>query len=110
VHHSRGGPRRHLHYNQDEWFYVVEGDYLLEIGDERFRLGAGDSAFSPRGVPHAWAHAGEGTGRIAFASSPAGRLEEFFRELSKTRGMGPPDPAFWRRYDMELVGPPLAVE
>lgn len=109
VHHSRGGPRRHLHYHQDEWFYVVEGEYIIEVGDERFFMRPGDSAYSPSRVPHVWSHVGEGAGRIAFVSTPAGRLEEFFRELSKARGMGPPDPTFWRRYDMELVGPPLSL-
>jgi quercetin dioxygenase-like cupin family protein len=109
-HHARGGPARHFHRNQDEWFYVMEGEYIVEVGDERFHLTAGDSAFSPRRVPHAWAHVGDGTGRIAFAVSPAGELEAFFRELSTIRGMAPLDPTFWRRYDMELVGPPLSVK
>jgi quercetin dioxygenase-like cupin family protein len=110
VHHARGGPARHVHNSQDECFYVIEGEYVIEVGDDRFHLTAGDSAFSPRGVPHVWSHVGDGMGRIAFAISPAGQLEEFFRELSKIRGMAPLDPIFWRRYDMELVGPPLPVE
>src|SRR5215470_14808256 len=30
----RGGPPRHIHYEQEEWFYFVEGsdEVLLEIG------------------------------------------------------------------------------
>jgi quercetin dioxygenase-like cupin family protein len=110
VHHATGGPPRHLHHNQDEWFYVVEGEYLLEVGGERFRLTPGDSAFGPRGVPHGWAHIGDGRGRIAFAVTPAGRLEAFFRELSVRGAMAPQDPAFWPPYDLELVGPPLDTE
>jgi mannose-6-phosphate isomerase-like protein (cupin superfamily) len=31
----KGGPVRHLHHGQDEWFYVVEGEYIIEIGDQR---------------------------------------------------------------------------
>jgi quercetin dioxygenase-like cupin family protein len=110
VHHATGGPPRHLHYDQDEWFYVVEGEYLLEVGGERFRLTPGDSAFGPRGVPHGWAHVGHGRGRIAFAVTPAGRLEAFFRELSARGTMAPQDPAFWPPYGVELVGPPLDTE
>jgi mannose-6-phosphate isomerase-like protein (cupin superfamily) len=109
VHHTKGGPWRHFHNSQDEWFYVVEGEYIIEVGDARFTMRSGDSAYSPPRVPHAWAHVGEGTGRIAFVLTPAGRLEAFFRELTTFRGMAPPDPAFWHRYDMELVGPPLSV-
>jgi mannose-6-phosphate isomerase-like protein (cupin superfamily) len=31
----KGGPARHTHHEQDEWFYVVEGEYIIEIGDQR---------------------------------------------------------------------------
>ena len=110
VHHTKGGPPRHLHHAQDEVFYVIEGEYLLEVGQDRFRLGPGDCAFGPRTVPHTWAFVGDHTGRIAFTVSPAGRLEAFFRELSRIGATAPQDPAFWPPFDMELVGPPLAIE
>jgi uncharacterized cupin superfamily protein len=30
---------RHLHYAQEEWFYLIEGNkVLIEVGDERFTL------------------------------------------------------------------------
>lgn len=45
---SRGGPPRHFHHEQEEWFYVVESEYVVEIGDERHRLGPGDSVLAPR--------------------------------------------------------------
>ena len=32
THHAKGGPGRHFHYEQDEWFYVVEGEYVFEVG------------------------------------------------------------------------------
>ena len=34
----KGGPARHLHHEQEEWFYIVESEYIIEIGDERFLL------------------------------------------------------------------------
>jgi mannose-6-phosphate isomerase-like protein (cupin superfamily) len=110
VHHAKGGPPRHLHHAQDEWFYVIEGEYVIEVGGERFPMRSGDSVFGPRGVPHAWTHVGDGQGRIAFVVTPAGQLEAFFRQLSKMGAMAPQDPAFWPPYGMELVGPPLDVE
>jgi mannose-6-phosphate isomerase-like protein (cupin superfamily) len=109
VHHTKGGPPRHLHRAQDEVFSVSEGEYLLEVGPERFRLRPGDCAFGPRAVPHTWAFVGEHTGRIAFTASPAGRLEAFFRALRKAGAMANQDPAFWPPFDPELVGPPLAI-
>jgi quercetin dioxygenase-like cupin family protein len=109
-HRAKGGPPRHIHHNQDEWFYVLEGDYLLEVGDERFRLGPGDSAFGPRGVPHRWACVGEGGGRIAMVFTPAGEMEAFFGALGEMDALAPQEAGFWPRYAMELVGPPLSVE
>jgi mannose-6-phosphate isomerase-like protein (cupin superfamily) len=32
------GPPRHYHEEQDEWFYCLAGEYVVEIGDQRFRL------------------------------------------------------------------------
>ncbi len=47
-------PRRHLHHSEEEWFYVIQGDYIFEIGTERFRLTSGDSVLGPRATyPHA---------------------------------------------------------
>ena len=31
---KKGGVPRHLHHNEDEWFYVIEGDYIAEVGGE----------------------------------------------------------------------------
>jgi quercetin dioxygenase-like cupin family protein len=107
--HATGGPPRHLHYAQDEWFYAVEGEFLIEIGEERMRLAPGDSVLAPRQVPHVWAHVGNGRGRIVIAFSPAGQMEAFFREVTKSNAMPPQDPGLWRAHGMELLGPPLAL-
>jgi mannose-6-phosphate isomerase-like protein (cupin superfamily) len=105
-----GGPARHLHYDQDEWFYAVEGEFILEVGREEFRLKPGDSLLAPRRVPHVWAYTGGLCGRILIAFMPAGKMEAFFREVTKANAMPPQDPELWRAYGMELLGPPLVVE
>jgi mannose-6-phosphate isomerase-like protein (cupin superfamily) len=110
THHQKGGPARHFHYDQDEWFYVVEGEYVFEIGGERIRLKPGDSVFGPRRVPHVWAFVGDQVGRILFIFTPAGQVEAFFRGSGKVNAPVPQDPAYFRTYGMELVGPPLAIE
>ena len=108
--HARGGPARHLHHEQDEWFYAAEGEFVIEVGQKRFSLKTGDSLLAPRRVPHVWAFVGEGRGRMLVTFLPAGQMEAFFREVTKANAMPPNDPALWRAYGMELVGPPLAVE
>lgn len=110
IFHATGGPARHLHYNQEEWFYVVEGQFLFEVGTEKFRLNPGDSLLAPRQVPHVWAYAGNSRGKILIAFLPAGKMEAFFREVTKANAMPPQDPAVWRAHDMELMGPPLKLD
>ena len=107
--HARGGPARHLHVDQDEWFYVVDGEFVMEVGTERFSLHPGDSVLAPRQVPHVWAHVGDGRGRILVAFTPAGQMEAFFRIVTAHNAMPPQDPALWRAHGMELLGPPLPV-
>ena len=107
--HEKGGPARHLHFDQEEWFYALEGEFLQEVGTERFTMQAGDSVLAPRQVPHVWAFTGGGRGRMLIAFMPAGKMEAFFREVTRANAMPPQDPALWRAHGMELLGPPLQV-
>ena len=106
---EKGGPARHLHHDQDEWFYAVEGKFIVEVGQERTRLEPGDSLLAPRGVPHVWAFVDGTIGRMLIAFMPAGKMEAFFREVTRANAMPPQDPALWRSHGMELLGPPLSV-
>ena len=71
----------HVHENEDELFYVLEGEHVFQVGEEQFRVGPGGLVFAPRGVPHAQRRVVPRTGRILVLTSPAG-LEGFFRELA----------------------------
>ena len=108
---SKGGPPRHFHYNQDEWFYALEGEFAFEVGDEKFTLRPGDSLFAPRMIPHVWAYVEDKPGTLLLAVQPAGSLEEFFM---KSCGMTqPPTPQeaeqLFAAHGMKVVGPPLTV-
>ncbi|MBX3144227.1 MAG: cupin domain-containing protein [Trueperaceae bacterium] len=104
-----GGPPRHQHHEQDEWFYVVAGKYSIEVAGEMHHLGPGDSILAPRGVPHGWALDGSEPGRLLIAFQPAGRMEEFFAATADMVGM--PTPAelapLFEAHGMTVVGPPL---
>ena len=108
----KGGPPRHVHPSQDEWFYVIQGKYVIEVGDSRFELGPGDSVLAPRGVPHVWAHIGENTGRMLVEFQPAGLMEAFFVQATQLSGVaaGPEMAQLFSDHGMQLVGPPLQVE
>lgn len=109
IFHAKGGPAKHLHYDQDEWFYAVEGEFIIEVGEDCFKLMPGDSILAPRKVPHVWAYTGNERGKMLIAFLPAGKMEAFFREVTKANAMPPQDPELWRAFGMELLGPPLKV-
>ena len=113
---KKGGPTRHLHHNQDEWWYVIKGEYIVEVGSERFRLQPGDSILGPREVPHVWAFVGDTPGKMLIAFAPANKMEAFFREGMKrhdkaySSSANANDKEFFRAYGMELLGPTRSVE
>jgi quercetin dioxygenase-like cupin family protein len=108
---GKGGPPRHFHYEQDEWFYAVEGEFNFEVGDEKFVLHPGDSLFAPRMVPHVWAYVGDKPGTLLLAIQPAGSLEEFFMKSCAMKGLPTPQEAeqLFAAHGMKVVGPPLPV-
>jgi quercetin dioxygenase-like cupin family protein len=109
---GKGGPPRHIHFEQDEWFYVVKGEYAFEIGGEKFRLTAGDTMFAPRNVTHGWANVGDEPGTLLTLVSPAGTFEEFLHETRRHSAL-PPQEEIERAFaahNMKVVGPPLDVE
>jgi quercetin dioxygenase-like cupin family protein len=75
---TRGGAPRHVHRNEDECFYVVEGTISVECGDDTFVAGPRSFVFLPRGIPHAWDVVG-GAARVLMITVPA-MLEEFLRD------------------------------
>ena len=42
----------HVHPEEDEWFYVLEGEMTFWVADTKLSLKAGSFAFGPKGVPH----------------------------------------------------------
>ncbi|MGA9463154.1 MAG: cupin domain-containing protein [Terracidiphilus sp.] len=105
----KGGPPLHVHEVEDEWFYVLEGEYLVQVGDERYRLTPGDSLLAPRKVAHTYAHLGDRQGRMLIAYQPAGAMEAFFLKIGGL--VGPPSAnevqQVFREHGMEVIGPPL---
>jgi mannose-6-phosphate isomerase-like protein (cupin superfamily) len=105
------GPPLHMHHVENEWFYALEGEFEIRVGDEYFQLTPGGSVFAPKMIPHTWQSVGETPSKMLSLAEPAGRLENFLIELSKVVLEGPPDPdryrALFEKYDMEVMGPPI---
>jgi quercetin dioxygenase-like cupin family protein len=107
---GRGTPL-HVHHFQDEVFYVVEGSYYFQVGEEKFHMGAGDSIFMPMKVPHAWTQVSD-KGKMTVLFQPAGKMENFFITIAALEKE--PTPAEMAKHfadnDMQIVGPPLKIE
>ncbi len=109
---SKGGPALHYHHFQDEWFYIIRGEFLVQVGNDTLHLRPGDSAFAPRKIPHAFAMTSEGEGQMLILFQPAGSMEDFFHQMSKLTKEIPEHQEttlkrLWAEHGMEIVGPPL---
>jgi quercetin 2,3-dioxygenase len=107
-------PPLHRHLHQDEWFYVVQGEFGFQVGERRFKLAAGGSVLGPRGSPHAFVGL-QGASRLLIMYEPAGMMEGLFKELSSLMLNGRLPSldriaAVNRKYGLESVGPPLTAD
>jgi mannose-6-phosphate isomerase-like protein (cupin superfamily) len=75
------GAPLHMHRNEDEFSYVLEGRFGIQLGSEALQAGPGDLLRKPRGVAHTFWNAGDEPARLLELISPAG-FENYFRELA----------------------------
>lgn len=108
-------PPLHIHRNEDEAWYVLEGRMTFYVGDETLEAVGGSFVFAPRRIPHTFTVDVEPTRVLVFAS-PAG-FERFALELGHPvvddappvePGIPGPDVLgpVAERYGIEVVGPP----
>jgi len=110
------GSPLHVHHNEDEWFYVIEGELTFWVGGEVIDAPAGSFVYGPRGIPHTFLVSSE-TARFLLVTVPGG-FSEFVRGLAQPAdavvipapATEPPDVAAMSRaaaeYGIEILGPP----
>jgi quercetin dioxygenase-like cupin family protein len=107
----KGGPPLHIHPYQDEFFYIIEGEYLFQVGDDKYQMKPGDTIFLPRNVRHAFVQLTE-QGKVIVSYMPAGKMEDFFKTTDSWTS--PPTKEeiakVFEDHDMKIVGPPLKVD
>lgn len=111
------GPPRHIHHAEDEAFYVIDGQMLVECGERRWTVGPGGFVFLPKAVPHAFLVT-EGPVRGLVITSPSG-FERYIGELGRpAERAGLPTPSApdvprlldaAPRHGHAIVGPPLSL-
>jgi quercetin dioxygenase-like cupin family protein len=107
----------HVHPEEDEWVFVLEGNLTVYVCDTRVDLTAGGFAFGPKGVPHTFIGAGPGPTRALFGLAPV-QFEGLIREVGQPATdrvlppppAGPPDMArmasIAKRHGVIILGPP----
>jgi quercetin dioxygenase-like cupin family protein len=85
-----GGPPPHIHTNEDETFYVLEGACDFRLGDETIAAGPGDFVNVPRGTVHCFHNGSDAPARLILTFTPAG-MEGFFRDTLE-RALDPSQP------------------
>jgi mannose-6-phosphate isomerase-like protein (cupin superfamily) len=70
----------HVHHREDETFWILEGEAVIEVGDDVVRAGPGDVVFAPRDVPHRYTVGQDGC-RMLFIMTPWG-FEDLVRGMS----------------------------
>ena len=105
------GPPLHIHLNQDEFFYITEGSFLFQVGDERQIMKAGDTVFLPRNIPHTWLQLTD-KGKLIYLVQPAGKMEAFFSKMFalKTTLTQEEVSKVFAAHELRLVGPPLTAD
>src|SRR6266446_6723502 len=109
------GSPLHVHHNEDEWFYVTEGELTFWVGGRLIEAPAGSFVYGPRGIAHTFTVTSS-EARFLLVTEPAG-FEGFMRTLSEPAQSltlppatsPPPDPermmAIATEYGIEILGP-----
>jgi quercetin dioxygenase-like cupin family protein len=79
-----GEPPLHIHENEDEFFYLLEGRLEATRGEEQMTIEAGESAFLPRRVPHTFKILSSFARALVYVTP--GGFEGFFRDLGEPAG------------------------
>jgi hypothetical protein len=108
----------HVHHQEDEGFYILEGEMTFYVGDKTIKARPGSYLFGPKDVPHAF-RVDSGPAKLLFVFTPAG-FEDLIREMGEPprsltvppQPEAPPDEAEMERlaaiaarYGAEFLGP-----
>jgi quercetin dioxygenase-like cupin family protein len=100
------GPNLH-HHDFAELFYVIDGELLFQVGDERVTRGAGELAFAPGGAVHTYANPAETGAHFLLVCTPAGFEPYFGRIAARIAGVDPPEWALAEVPEVVRDGPPI---
>jgi len=98
------GPPMHIHHTEDEFFYVLSGEFKVKLGDRVMNAPAQTVIFVPRGTPHSFQNVDAKSGILLVGVTPGG-FETMFKEREGVDAET--DRTLMKAHNVEVVGPPL---
>jgi quercetin dioxygenase-like cupin family protein/catechol 2,3-dioxygenase-like lactoylglutathione lyase family enzyme len=74
-----GGPPPHIHWREEETFFLQQGTVTIQVGGQTLHASPGDCVYLPRGIMHSFKNTGNVDAKFLMVVTPAG-LENFFEE------------------------------
>jgi quercetin dioxygenase-like cupin family protein len=99
----------HIHYAEEEIFFVLEGELTFISGERQMVGTAGSYTYLPRDIPHGFKVTGDKPARFFILTLPAG-FEQFVLEMSEPKPSAePPDldklMSVAAKHNIEILGP-----
>jgi len=92
----------HIHYSDDEAWYVLEGVLRVRVGDEEVEAKAGAGVFVPRGIIHTYWNPGPGPVRYLLVMTAG--IYQLIQEIHAMESRTPENlRAVFRKYDSDLA-------
>ena len=96
----------HVHYMDDEAWYMLEGTLAFQLGDQHVEASAGTAVFAPRGVPHTYWNPSPAPARYLLIMTPT--IQGLINELHTSTQRDPEAlQALYHRYNSALVPSPF---
>ena len=108
---AHNGPPLHVH-PFEEFFYILEGSFVFEIGDDSFAADPGDFLHVPGNIPHVFQNTTEREAKLLLIARPGG-VEKYFSEVAAQAIHDPGNiaalHAVGERYCIRIIGPSIAA-
>ena len=91
-----GGPPLHIHHDQIETFFILEGEMEITVGGQVYEAKAGDFVHVSKNTPHCFKNRSRTATKMVFTFVPAGDIEET-------------DFSIWSKGEPELVLPSFCL-
>src|SRR5262245_45981493 len=75
------GPPDHVHFSQEEMFFIIEGTYEITVDGQTTTAGPGTIVFIPGSTVHRFKNVGDTTARMLDWSLPGGQ-DHYFNEIA----------------------------